>query len=95
MTDTQSGGNLVADGGLMPSYMTRAEGSEIRRQQQITNERLAIVEHEQQGQKTTLAEILAEVRKGQSVRAMFIAGGSGLGGGVAAGVAYFLHWITQ
>ena len=77
------------------SFMTRAEGAEIRRAQQITNERLAIVEHEQQGQKTTLAEILAEVRKGQSVRSMFIAGGSAMGGSVVAGLAYFLHWLSQ
>lgn len=77
------------------SYMTRAEGAEIRRAQQVTNERLAIVEHEQQGQKTTLAEILAEVRKGQSVRSMFIAGGSAMGGSVVAGLAYFLHWLSQ
>ncbi|MFP2873778.1 hypothetical protein ACLEIY_16290 [Acetobacter tropicalis] len=95
MTETRGGADGSASAMTHDGYMTRSEGQDIRRAQQLTNERLAIVEHEQRNQKTTLDEILTEVRKGQSVRAMFIAGGSGLGGGVAAGVAYFLHWITQ
>ena len=46
-------------------------------------------------QQVTLNEILATVRKQGNLRSMVIAGFSGLGGGVAAGAVYLLHWLSQ
>ncbi|OUJ03867.1 hypothetical protein HK15_08865 [Acetobacter orientalis] len=46
-------------------------------------------------QQATLNEILSTVRRQGNLRSMVIAGFSGLGGGVAAGAVYLLHWLSQ
>ncbi|MDN7356008.1 hypothetical protein [Acetobacter senegalensis] len=46
----------------------------------------------QTAQQTTLNQILATVQKQGSIKAAFIAGGSGIGGGIAGAL---LHWLSQ
>ncbi|GBQ19534.1 hypothetical protein AA12717_0284 [Gluconacetobacter sacchari DSM 12717] len=84
------------DGAVMDSvYLTRAEGREIRDDLKALEADMAVVKAQQAGQQQTLDQILVQVQKGNSVRSMMIAGGSGIGGGVVAGVAYLAHLLTQ
>lgn len=76
-------------------FITRPEFAEVRADVKTLERQMVEVQTMQGAQQATLNEILSTVRKQGSVRAMVIAGFSGLGGGVAAGLAYFLHWLTQ
>ncbi|KXV57990.1 hypothetical protein AD947_07310 [Acetobacter tropicalis] len=76
-------------------YITRPEFTEVRNDVKTLERQMVEVQTMQGTQQATLNEILSTVRKQGSVRAMVIAGFSGLGGGVAAGAVYLLHWLSQ
>lgn len=84
--------SMTMDGSI---YLTRAEGAEIRQDLKRVEADMAVVKDRQESQAETLNKILSLVQKGNSVRAMFVAGGSGIGGGIVAGAAYLAHWLSQ
>ncbi|MCP1239852.1 hypothetical protein NKW44_09110 [Acetobacter lovaniensis] len=53
------------------------------------------IKSKQDTQQETLNKILDVVQKQGSFKNSLIAGFSGLGGGIAAGTVYLLHWLTQ
>ena len=80
-------------------YITRPEFSE-RMSALTSNVRLVEadvvkIKSKQDTQQATLNEILTAVQKQGSFKNSLIAGFSGLGGGIAAGTVYLLHWLTQ
>lgn len=75
-----------------PEFITRGEFSEVRSDVKTLEREMAEVRSMQTNQQTTLNEILSTVRRQGSVKAAFIAGGSGIGGGIAGAL---LHWLSQ
>ncbi|BBC81310.1 hypothetical protein AcetOrient_orf04482 [Acetobacter orientalis] len=80
-------------------FITRPEFSE--RMSSLTGDMRKVeadvveIRTHQTAQQATLNEILKAVQKQGSLKNMLIAGFSGLGGGVAAGAVYLLHWLSQ
>lgn len=81
------------------AYITRPEFSE--RMSALTGDVRRVeadvinIKSKQDTQQATLNEILAVVQKQGSFKNSLIAGFSGLGGGIAAGTVYLLHWLTR
>lgn len=85
----------LASADPLSHYITRPEFAEVRNDVKTLERQMVEVQTMQGTQQATLNEILQTVRRQGSVRAMVIAGFSGLGGGVAAGAVYLLHWLSQ
>lgn len=75
------------------AYFTRAEALDMRADLKAVEADVTILKDRQQAQQSTLDRILTAVENKNSVRDMLIAGGSGVGGGLAAGMAYLLHGL--
>lgn len=80
-------------------YITRPEFSErmsalTSNVRQVEND-VVNIKSKQDTQQETLNKILDVVQKQGSFKNSLIAGFSGLGGGIAAGTIYLLHWLTQ
>ncbi|WP_278368679.1 hypothetical protein [Acetobacter orientalis] len=76
-------------------FITRPEFTEVRNDVKTLERQMVEVQTMQGTQQATLNEILSTVRRQGNLRSMVIAGFSGLGGGVAAGAVYLLHWLSQ
>lgn len=72
-------------------YLTRAEGIEIKADIKAVEADIAAVKERQSTQQHTLDQILVQVQRGNSLRSMFIAGGSGAGGLVVAALIKIFH----
>lgn len=72
-------------------YLTRAEGLEIKKDIRDIEKDMAVVKDRQASQQQMLENILAQVRKGNSWRSLFIAGGSSAGGIIIAIIMKIFH----
>ncbi|MCX5617587.1 hypothetical protein NQF86_02720 [Bombella sp. TMW 2.2543] len=72
-------------------YLTRAEGLEIKKDIRDIEVDMAVVKERQASQQQMLENILVQVRKGNSWRSLFIAGGYGAGGIIIAIIMKIFH----
>lgn len=74
-------------------YITRPEFSEVRSDLREAQNDIIEIRTNQKLQGATLTEILSEVKSKNSIREMLIAGGSGVGGGMAVGLYVLFQWL--